>query len=338
MQPEIYHQAIHKLQTIYTPHGVNLYTRGDNIYPFTMNYTDLDIPLDGTLATELPQTSVSREELPFYDETLVASLQAQGKRLYDGVTFRFEHINQDSLQVHAQLGSYFDHLTTCMMLEDELVGQNTFPYRDKLHEIVPPAELMVNGQGRSVALGVGTLIVFRHQDGSYKLIVTQRSADTAHKGGALHVAPAFIFQPSSKKYPPQEWGLTYQIQREYVEELFDVEEMETGNANFAQSAPAQAFAKMLRDGRATIHLTGMVLNLLTTQVAFCTLIVIHNEKWFEQIHGNGGWEMSNLYTASIATDEQLLASLPTNAFMNFTPIGAAAMWLGVDRARRILKL
>ncbi len=333
MRADQYPDVIVRLYMMYLHHGIKAYERQTIVYPFVAAHTNLDVPLDSILSRRPPQTIRTRSTLPFYDDTLVPQLQAQGKRVYNGVTFAFKQLTETNgvPRLHAELGSYFDHISTCVALENEFVAGGSTPWRDALHATVSPAQLMTNGAGRSAALGVGVLTVFKTSAG-YRLLLAERSANTAHKGGSYHVAPAFIFQPSAKSYPAHEWKLSYQIKREYVEELFDEAEMEAGS-DFKQAPAAQQLDAMLADGRAALHFIGIAMNLLTTQVAVCALLVIHDEDWFSERIGSA-WEMNGVHTIRFQTDLMVLAGL-RGEYYRLTPIGAAALWLGVDRAREM---
>jgi hypothetical protein len=323
MQPETYHRIIQALRTYYAPHGVELFRRHDADYPFALLGTDLT----QTLAPEPPRAQIGRADLPFYDERLIERLRANGAHLFNGRTFIYNGLTDDG-RVRGALGWYFDYVATCIALEEELLAGGSTPLRDRLHAAVPPADMLTSGAGRSASMGVGVLTVFRTSAG-YRALLVRRSGKTAHKPGAYHVLPAFTLQPSRADYPAHEWDLAAQIKREYLEELFGAEEMNGGDHPAGQQLDA-----MLADGRAELHMTGALVNLMTTHVALVALLLIHDESWYSTSAGNT-WETGERLLLPFETDADALAVLPPNAYMNMAPTGAAALWLGVSKARAL---
>ncbi len=337
---ETYPHIIDKLRALYEPHGLTLLQRHGATYPVTVRHPDLNVPADGILSPAVPSVELTRDDLPVYDDTLVPRLKADGRRLFNGVTFAFdrleENVDGQPVRLHAKLGRYFDFIASSLAIEQEFLRGDSHPLRDAMHAAVPPADLWRTGAGRSAAIGAGVLTVFKHDDGPYRLILIQRSAQAADKPGAYHVAPAFIFQPSALDYPAAEWSFAAQVKREYLEELFNVPEMEGGGADHTQVPEARELDAMLADGRASLHFTGFSMNMLTTQVALCALLLIHQPGWF-QAHMGATWEVSGLQALPFATDAEFLAHVPPDFPVRVTPNGAAALWLGVDRARKLLQ-
>ncbi|MEO0561981.1 MAG: hypothetical protein AAF125_07705, partial [Chloroflexota bacterium] len=302
----------------------------------------LSTPLDELLTPAPPRLPVERTTLPFRDERAIIKTRESGATLFDGVTFAFDALDLDTPRLGARIGSYFDHMATCVALEWELLEGGATPHRDALHAVLAPSDVMTSGAGRSAAIGVNTLVVYRDENAYYALI-GQRSNETAHKPGALHVLPAFTFQPSQRDYPYYEWGLTYHIIREYLEELYGVPEAEQGTTPSSITAtehPAKArLHDMVRAGAASLELTGMTCNLMTTHVSVCVLLLIHAPSWVDDYREQSlTWETQTVYEVPIATDSVIVDTLPHDAYLNFAPNGASAFWLGVDRARERLGL
>ncbi|MEM6530603.1 MAG: hypothetical protein AAF653_20055 [Chloroflexota bacterium] len=340
LNTDTYPHIINKLHALYEPHGLALFQRHGATYPLTVRYTNLEVPPDSVLSPHPPSELWTRDDLPIYDDELVPRYKAEGRRLFNGVTFALDRFNDNvdghSVRLHAKLGRYFDFISSSLAMEQEFLQGDLHPMRDRLHTQVPPADVWRTGAGRSAALGAGVLTVFKHPDGNYRLIVIQRSAQTADKPGAYHVAPAFIFQPTGLEYPSSEWSIERQIKREYLEELFNVTEMEDGGVDPAEVPAAQELETMLDSGQASLHFTGFSMNMITTQVSFCALLLIHQPGWFQE-HMGSTWEVGNLQVLPFATDADVLAHLPPDFHIRVTPNGAAALWLGVDRARALLR-
>lgn len=335
MEPDIYQRMIATLEKLYTPQGLKLFERHELRYPF-VTITSKGEALQDILALPPPRFRLYGAELPIYNPQIVAQLQQNGARLYDGVTFAFDALELNPLRIYAKLGSYYDHLATCVSLEQELLENPELPYRNHLHSLFEPSKLLTSGAGRSAALGVSTLIVFKHTDG-YRALFTRRSGKTAHKPNSFHVMPAFMLQPSGYNYFPQDWNLVTQITREYLEELFGVSEHITPAEKDALP-PLVHLNAMLSDSRATLHFTGVVLNLMSTHVSITALMMIHDEGWYQTLPAPNqpSWETGETYLLPLDSDAALLAALPENAPLSMSCEGAAALWQGVDMARKLL--
>jgi len=335
-----YQRTIDRLQARYGEAGLPLYERNGVVYPLSL-LPLRDVALDDLLSVEAPVVSIDRDTLPVYHEGLVKEIQAAGGTLYNGTTFAFERLATDPPRLHARLGTYYDHVATCIALERELLAGGPSPLRDALHREVAPATTMQTGAGRSAAIGVNALIVYRSVDGDYRVYIAERSKKTAHKPGALHVIPAFTFQPTDPDNPATAWDLRAGIRREYAEELFGVEEAEHGPQ--AAHPALVELDDMLADGRASLELTGMTCNLMTTHVSVCTLLMIHDAGWFPRLerwrtqHHPENWETERAFRIPMATDDPLTSGHMADIHLSLAPNGAAALWLGVDRAREKLK-
>ena len=320
-----YNNLMDTLTNRYAPHGLHLYTRNGHTYPFVVLHTDPTVSLTDILSQDPPHTIKTRDALPIYHEQTVADIRAAGGTLYNGTTFAFQRLEGTPPRLHATLGRYFDHLSTCVALENEFIAGES-ALRDQLHQTISPAEMLTCGDGRSAALGVSVLTAYRAKDG-YRALVVERSGKTAHMPNALHVLPAFQFQPSGDDYPAAEWDVTRQVKREYAEELFDVPETAD-----AQASPAvQQLEAMLAAGTAEIRYSGIVFNPMTTHLSICVLLLIHDPDWHTTLDTRPTWETQTRYRLPVTDDASVLAGLPPNAQYRFAPSGAAALWLGIDQ-------
>jgi hypothetical protein len=334
MDQQAYNRMIQVLQQWYESAGVPLYRRGATVYPFHVIPAHKQ-PLDSLLSTDPPATR--HQDFAFYDAGHLQTLRARGQRLYNGVTFAFAQLDRAPLRLHAQIGRYFDHVATCMALENELLAGPPFPLREQLHQQVAPSAIATTGAGRSASLGVSVLTVFGDGDG-YRALLAQRSAQTAHMPGRYHVLPAFMFQPSAAETATRDWSLRDHILREYAEELFNVTEAEHGGDSTPHPAYRQLQA-MLTTGEAALYLTGITVNLQTTHISVCVLLLVHRTEWYQRLREQPAmmWETQHVITPPVATDADLLAAVPANFHRLLAPNGAAALWLGVDTVRAILQ-
>ncbi|MFZ4814144.1 MAG: hypothetical protein ACOYL5_06400 [Phototrophicaceae bacterium] len=318
----------------YRAQGIIPYSRNDETYPFlVIAASPTDTP--ETLLGSAPTDWVTPEYLAFYDADHIEQVRANGARLYNGVCYAFDRLTLNPLRMHARVGYYYDHIATCVALEAEL-QRDEWPHREALHAHTPPHDLFYSGVGRCAVIGVNVLIVYNTPSG-YQALVTRRSMQTAHKPGTFHVIPAFAFQPTSPEHPSQGWNLRDQVRREYAEELFGATELEEGGTDLDTHPAVQVLDALLASGGAELQLTGMTLNLQTTHVSVCMLLLIHDLGWQDQLAASiTSWESVERVSLPIQQEHDMLRALPGKPADIFAANGAAALWLGVDAARQSL--
>jgi hypothetical protein len=288
-------------------------------------------------------------------------------------TFAMSQIHcGETLTMDCYLGNYFDNVDTCDALEWELLNEihrlkkfdddslmafeRSLPLRSELHRrVFNPVR---SGAFRCPGIGISTLIVYQDQRG-LQLMVKKRSDTTvaAHPGG-IHVIPAFMFQPGTSQYA-EEFSVTHNVLREYLEELFSVPEPDekAASARYFYGHGAMVFLRELLDqGEAKIYLSGVAVTLLTLRPEICTLLFIKTKRWWDEqeyaIEEEGSkrkvfrineefvdFTSSKEVVGNIAysdSDSDLLEERALSA-SRMVPSGAAAFWLGVDVLRDVLK-
>src|SRR6266508_894097 len=103
-----------------------------------------------------------------------------------------------------------------------------------LHERVP--DPVADGRYRSAAIGVSTLTIVRVRNRTfdgYKMFLSPRSVTVASQRRRCHVVPSGMFQPfspgDSRDLLQGQFSVADTVMREFVEELYGVEELETGD-------------------------------------------------------------------------------------------------------------
>ena len=203
-----------------------------------------------------------------------------------------------------RMGTYFHSLATSESLADEVMevysawpdytpeeGWPKVERRSWLHGRV--ADPVIDGGHRSSAIGVSTLTVVRVRrtgfDG-YKMFISPRSTRVSTSRRRYHVIPSGMFQPFISDGSPgslrAQFSVRATVVREFVEELYGVEELETGDGSIDPEAiyrrrEAKVLAGMLESGEARLLYTGMAVNLLALRPEVCTLIVIDDPRWFD---------------------------------------------------------
>jgi len=336
-------------------YDVPFFQRGEVRYPIAFfppapqQIDDLDSVLGPLPSAD--DALEGEEELAFYNHAVLATYQNRTPGLYNGITYAFKRLRPAPLlKVEARLGRYYDMLATCGALEQELRDANIhetlrLPGRTLLHRAISAQRVITEGAGRSAALGVACLTVFAHPDGGHRAILARRTSRNATDPGFFHVLPAFIFQPGEAGPAARDWSVRHQVEREYLEELFGMEEDPQGQQDFAQQPAWHELQAMLGDGRASLHLTGVVVNFFSLRAEICSLLLIRDPQWWARCTApdsatpfNAASEAQGgrLTIVPIEDDAALLAHLPPDVHAIMPPQGAAALWIGIDLARRLL--
>lgn len=286
------------------------------------------------------------ESFAFYDRDFLRSLQNSGRNLYNAPTYILHDLQAAPLRISARVGHYYDMVATCIALENELWAAAAgdllhLPNRGRLHAEVPPQDVLHSGRGRSAALGIATLIVFKH-GAEYRAMLARRSRQAATDPLAYHTLPAMIFQPMGPQ-PAQEWSVSHQIYRELLEELFGMPEpARPQRADYFYQHPALLELRaMLADGRAGLYLTGITLNLLTTRAEICTLLLIHDPDWYGRSSSPAAAHPLRLEAETADGQAAFIPlkggpqALPEpDLHLHMPPQGYAALMLGLEAARR----
>jgi hypothetical protein len=303
--------------------------------------------VDSLLDSAIPNETVDQAWFAFLDRAHLEQRQQAGRTLTNGLCYVLDHMTVNPLRITAKLGYYFDMMQTCDALDHELrdyaLGlRDDLPNRERLHAQVPRARLFTSGAGRSTLLGGSALVVFRDAAG-YQAVVMQRSASLAIGAGLYHVTPAFVFQPSGpESMRVDDWSLRWQCYRELGEELFNVPEFEEWEPQpqshtYVFQHPAVAdLQAMLIDGRASHHLTGVAFNLLSLRPELCSMLLIDDPAWAQRWRPAIDAAQNNERHAIQYIPLTTLAGLPGNLSQHMTPHGAAAFWLGVEKARALV--
>jgi hypothetical protein len=288
------------------------------------------------------------------------TLRRQGRHLYNAPTYTLRSVDQNGpLRINCGLGRYFDAMTTCDALEWELlnlIGDSTIPESDfpalsarlplRTNYLEHVSNPVLDGVGRSAAISISTLIAFK-VGSTYKGFLRARSGKTAAHADLYHVVPSFMFQPQAGDIA-KEYSVRHNIFREYLEEVFGVEEVQTSGGEIAfdwfySHEKLKDLLQLLRDGGAQLLLTGYAVNLLNYRPEICTLLLINDEDWckqrivtnYEFATPEESWAKGKEFMLPIdimkcdAEISQELEAFPGT----FVPPGAAAFWLGVDVAR-----
>ena len=346
--------------------------RGQHIYP-VVAYAAPDAQIrrpDSILLTFQPET---KDKGLVADATYRTLRQSAGSKLEDLPTFTMQEllIQPTQLGLTCAAGTYFQALDTCDALEWELLSQITtlrgsdettyrqfdrqLSLRWALHTKV--AHPVRHGAYRSAALAISTLLVYTREGRLHLVLQRRPDSSAAVHSNQWHVIPSGMFQPSTR-FLTEEFSLTHNISREYLEELFDYPEPTEASQDwryFYQDPRLVYLQSLLETHQAELYLTGIAIDLLNLRPEICTLLLIRSPEWYqhhtnqrfphEQFRLNQEWakavrpegdaEVALHSVPYQATDEAFL-ELAHLSPGNILPPGAAAFWLGVDVLRRIL--
>jgi transcriptional regulator with XRE-family HTH domain len=209
------------------------------------------------------------------------------------------------VRLDCKLGTYFHSLSTSEALDPELLEAYA-AWPDSTPDVVWPrlerriwlhervADPVADGLCRSAALGVSTLTIVRVRNRSfdgYKMFLSPRSCTVATQRRRYHVVPSGMFQPfipsESTDLLQEQFSVLATVAREFVEELYGVEELETGDGRVDPQAiyrrrEARLLSDMLEHGTAALLYAGVGVNLLALRHEVCTVLVIDDPGWYER--------------------------------------------------------
>ena len=328
------------------------FTRAGIKHPVAVFRPDPDqvSDVDSVLHPSLPRPE--KTDFAACDFSYLHSLQNQKPWLHNGKTFTLQRLSLNPLRLRASVGRYFDMLATCAALENELrdaaaQGWMRTPTRATYHRHISPSQSLLHGAKRSAAIGIGVLTVFNH-DGVYKAMLARRSQRTAFDSGMYHVLPAMMFGPTTPDFNnANEWSARHQILREFLEELFDMPEQPAAHRwDFFYEHPALKQLLALMDaGKASLYLTGVVLNLLTLRPEIAALLLIRDPAWHASVTSPGSATpfktadetvAGSVVHAPIADDHAFLSHFPPQLHLRMPAQATATLWLGIDLARELI--
>jgi hypothetical protein len=210
------------------------------------------------------------------------------------------------------------------------------------------------GTGSFSAISVSTLLVY-NDAGTYKVMVGKRSGRTGAHADLFHVIPACMHQPELGS-AIEEWDIQHTVLKEYAEELFN-ETLRKNAQNYKYfyrtSRPVASLLAAIRRGSCTLSTTGLIINQLNFRPEICMLLLVRDPDWWEAESAmmQHNWEYVNRqellrlastqdkYWTDLRLDDvefQFNEFFGTSPAM-WVPSGLAALWLGVDAARRDLR-
>ena len=249
---------------------------------------------------------VASRSTPILERRIIKTIEDRGSEIWNGDTFSLAELRLDlqdrrcAASMDAYLGTYFDMICSAGYLEYELLAAlqqtedqpfaiESLPVRQNTLSLYStPGECLRSGGGIDAAIAISTLVVYP-REGKYWVMCEVRSQKVAEYGDLYHVLPSFIFQPVVAPTPHNlrvEWSIRHNIYREYLEELFRVQETEHSQGAvdpryFYQHPNLRYLQQLLATGAAELRGTAFIFNLLNHRPELCTLLLIRDEAWYE---------------------------------------------------------
>src|SRR5215470_5290427 len=211
---------------------------------------------------------VNRPNPPLILEPKVLdALRRRGVNIWNGKTFSLAILDLDpqgrASSLDAYIGSYFDMVCSADYLEYEMLaalmrssfrplGLEDLPARRRaLSQASDPLACLLAGGGVDATISISTLVVYKRRE-QFWVLCEVRSDLVAEYSDLYHVAPSFIFQPvvsTTAANLKVEWSIKHNIFREYLEELFDVPEVQRSkraiSADYFYGHPNLAYLRTL---------------------------------------------------------------------------------------------
>jgi hypothetical protein len=220
---------------------------------------------------------------------------AKARRKWNGPAYALKGVRfcDGKLRIDFKPGRYFQSLATSESCDmelmtalsaqpDEPVSLDALPRRAWVHR--KAADPVTDGSGRSAAVSVATVMLAATPGGRHAILLTPRSGEVATHKFFNHVAPSGIFSPLDIDLSTlrEEFSVRRNIFREYLEELYSVEEYEIGTkpSHEIENEPEiQRLNQLIEDGGAQLYYTGVSVNLFTLRPEICTLLLILDTSW-----------------------------------------------------------
>lgn len=289
--------------------------------------------------------------------------------LWNGRTYCMDSLEIDDGRpmLTCSSGNFFDALVSCDLLEFELLSAfgEALPevpaFTEFYRRLILRGTLHAQGNplhhacGRSAAIGISTLIVFTAEE-RYHILLRSCGSRLADDASFFHAVPSLMMQPLLAD-EQQEYSVRHNVYREYLEEVFGVEE---GKPPYT---PAQYHAvyddpaiRYLQNceaaGSARLLLSGVAMDLLKLRPEICVLLLIDDPAWWpahrrrfrpvtmvDSRHASAADLLDRSPgTPLYAIELSPRLTLPPGLLRpeRFTPPGAAALCQGLDLARQLL--
>lgn len=287
-------------------------------------------------------------------DRIAAGLQAD-LRMVNAPIYRLTDVTVSAAGIAGGVGlaGFFDYALTLDLLEPELgdalaAGQPVEPGRLPLRDrYLPDLAAVLDVGGRMCAGGPPALTAIARPAGrgrsrpDFLLLIQERSARVLNAARRLAVIPKSFHGPLVDYV---EDAQPYRsIEREMEEELFGREDVDSVYGDSRQADPMHRsrlsepmgwLTDHLNDGSWRMESTGLGFNLLTGNYEVASLIVIHDDTWWNSYAGHieANWESSGLRRYSTLDRESITSLILDPSWSNE---GLFALLQGLRRLAEI---
>lgn len=157
-------------------------------------------------------------------------------------------------------------------------------------------------------VGVATAVVFRH-DGKLKILIQERSDETAVASGTYAVVPSFVFNPENLRNVPLDIFL-HTFLLEFYEELYDKEELVRKSKHleptwFYSDEPINTLIQLNKSGELQFEVLGFGFDGLTGEFNVAALALVENDEFVdcEMRRMKRNWEIQDYYLLDLDSDK-----------------------------------
>ena len=345
-------EAINFLEDRYKPYKALAYNQ--NKFPITVLWQNKEEIID---PDDLCGGLDSTPAIPLCDDTqrdYIKKNLERGKVKRERKNFCMKQIDDSKVipKIHAGLGLYYDNILTQYAIEWELnrLGQQSDSVEELREKLLIQKNLprrmkaekgagapFKNGTARCAAITVSMMFVLRREK-DYYYLVRKRSEQVAVSPGMWHVAPAGMCEATHNE-PRKEWSFKHNLYREFLEELYDKEQLIDEEIALPEDIyriePLKTLEGLVKKKEARFTVTGICADLLTLRTEVCTVLVVDSEKFSPDDKIELCWEYktdrdSPLLEPLLECDDFLAKNLSPDKTVSS---GAACLILGLDWLR-----
>lgn len=299
------------------------------------------------------------------DIKLIEKRKKLGQELFNEPTLYIDRIEHDEnhIKFHVKECEYFQVATSIIRLEEETfkaISNNRFKHIPIRNSFIPGASQVQTIPTKPISIGCSIALAIKVRD-SFEILIHTRSHSTICFGGAKTVIPNFGFAPiygGAKKFvsnskingqtgKSSEFNLLYyNFIKEYLEELFNYEELikfiNNRKANpfwFYELPEAKTLIKLIKEEKFTLEYLGFGFEALNG-IAMISLLGIINDEEFSASFKRDielNWEVSKEKMIDID-----FANIKSNHFENwfrnndFVASGAFTISRALKRLRDVI--
>lgn len=160
-----------------------------------------------------------------------------GKRVWGQTTFDLYKI-KGILTIFCCKSNYLNFVSTYEVIQKELYYNYIYGEEFVLRKKIGFNNLE-DYSWRPAKIGINVFTIMKRKDGGYSTFIHKRRSNQIEYPGLYHVIPAGTFQPVSEHSVKKQYSFGYTIFREFLEELFDLEE---ADKKYRLSDPLKIFS------------------------------------------------------------------------------------------------